>query len=53
MIKYIRERGCKLGLSTEVRRALIGTDNQYALPRWDCNDFFPKSDNWEKLSKEI
>ncbi|MDD6267977.1 MAG: polysaccharide deacetylase family protein [Clostridium sp.] len=53
VIKYVKEHGCTIGLSTEVRSALIGTDNRYALPRWDCNDFPPRSENWKTLSEEI
>lgn len=47
LIDYISDRGCALGLSTEVRIANVGLDNSYTLPRFDCNDFPPKSNNYE------
>ena len=43
VIKYISELGCCLGLTTEVQRADIRMDDRYKLPRFDCNDFPPKS----------
>lgn len=46
VIEYVKSMGCKLGLSTEVRRALLDKDNVYALPRYDCNDFPPKSNQY-------
>jgi peptidoglycan/xylan/chitin deacetylase (PgdA/CDA1 family) len=48
VIEYARNNGAVLGLSTEVRAANFETDNVYALPRFDCNDFPPKSDNYIK-----
>lgn len=42
VIDYIKKKGCKLGISVEARSAVLGEDNPYALPRWDCNDVFPK-----------
>lgn len=46
VVKYVKERGCVCGLTTEVRIAEIGKDNRYLLPRLDCNDFPPKSNNY-------
>ena len=43
VVEYAKSQGCKLGLTTEVRVAKIGEDDSYLLPRWDCNDFPPKS----------
>ena len=51
VVEYIRTKGCKLGLTTEVGRAALGMDDLYQLPRWDCNDFPPKSYNYMKLEK--
>lgn len=42
VIKYIEKQGCKLGVSVEARNAKLGEDNRFALPRWDCNDVYPK-----------
>lgn len=49
VIDYIRQRGCVLGLTTEVRAADLDKDDRYLLPRLDCNDFPPKSENWVKF----
>ncbi|WP_303726344.1 polysaccharide deacetylase family protein [Anaerovibrio lipolyticus] len=48
VLKYIKENGACLGLTTEVRVADIGKDNPLLLPRLDCNDFPPKSENYKK-----
>lgn len=45
---YARQKGAALGLTTEVRVARIGEDDPLLLPRLDCNDFPPKSDNWQQ-----
>ena len=45
VIEYIKTRGCKLGVSVEARAVNPGEDNRFALPRWDCNDVFPKGEN--------
>lgn len=47
VIDYISSRGCKLGATTEVRIGQIGMDDRYCIPRLDCNDFPPKSDNYK------
>lgn len=44
-VDYIRSQGACLGLTTEVRAARIGIDDPLLLPRLDCNDFPPKSEN--------
>ncbi len=49
VIEYIKDKGCIIGLTTEARAAEIGKDYIFALPRLDCNDFPPKSDNWINL----
>lgn len=48
-IEYIREHGCYLGLTTEVRVADLDVDDPYEMPRLDCNDFPPKSDNYKSV----
>ena len=46
VVDYIKQKGCVLGLTTEVRVADLDRDNRFLLPRLDCNDFPPKSDNY-------
>ena len=46
VINYIRSQGACLGMTTEVRVAHIGEDDKFKLPRLDCNDFPPKSENY-------
>lgn len=48
VLAYIGKQGACLGLTTEVRLADIDKDNPLELPRLDCNDFPPKSDNYLK-----
>lgn len=47
VLQYIKSQGACIGLTTEVRVALIGNDNALELPRLDCNDFPPKSENYK------
>lgn len=49
VVDYAKSRGCKLGVTTEVRVACIGRDDRYLLPRLDCNDFPPKSENYSGM----
>lgn len=46
VLDYIKEQGACVGLTTEVRVAEVGRDNALELPRLDCNDFPPKSENF-------
>ncbi|MBR1672986.1 MAG: polysaccharide deacetylase family protein, partial [Fretibacterium sp.] len=46
LIEIIRNRGCKLGLSTRVAVAELTKDNAFTLPRLDTNDL-PKDRNAE------
>lgn len=48
VLAYISKQGACLGLTTEVRLADIDKDNPLEIPRLDCNDFPPKSDNYLK-----
>lgn len=47
VLEYIKGQGACIGLTTEVRVAEIGKDNPLELPRLDCNDFPPKSENYK------
>ena len=46
VLSYLRSKGCKLGMTTEVRVADTEKDDRLLLPRLDCNDFPPKSNNY-------
>lgn len=39
LLNILKERGCKLGLTTEVRAANLDADSPFLLPRLDTNDF--------------
>ncbi len=47
VLSFIKDNGACIGLTTEVRVAEIGKDQALLLPRLDCNDFPPKSDNYK------
>lgn len=49
VVSYCQERGAVLGLTTEVRVAEIDLDDNMKLPRLDCNDFPPRSENYKKF----
>ncbi len=49
VIDFIKENGAKIGLTTEVRKANLSSDNQLKLPRFDCNDYPPKSNKYLQL----
>lgn len=44
-----KEKRCMygMGLTTDVRAAEVGKDSVFELPRLDCNDFPPKSENYK------
>ena len=46
--QFIKEKGCKLALTTEVRIADTLCDNRFEIPRLDTNDFPPKSEKYLK-----
>jgi peptidoglycan/xylan/chitin deacetylase (PgdA/CDA1 family) len=48
VLDYIKSQGACVGLTTDVRVADIGADPALELPRLDCNDFPPKSENYTK-----
>lgn len=47
VIRYIRQQGACIGLTTDVRVAELGKNSAFELPRLDCNDFPPKSENYK------
>lgn len=53
VIHYIQNKGCVLGLTTDVRIANLSADNRYLLPRLDTNDFPPKSENYKEFKSNI
>lgn len=53
VLEYISSQGACIGLTTNVRIAEIGKDPALELPRLDCNDFPPKSENYLEVSANI
>lgn len=49
VLKFIKSEGACIGLTTEVRVADLDNDPALELPRLDCNDFPPKSENYKQL----
>ena len=47
VLDYVKSKGAILGLTTEARVADIEKDAALELPRFDCNDFPPKSSKYE------
>ncbi len=47
VINYVKERGAVIGLTTEVGIADLTISSPYTLPRFDCNDFPPKTENYK------
>ena len=39
LVRTIRDRGCRVGLTTEVATADLAIHDPLTLPRWDTNDF--------------
>lgn len=50
VLGYIRSKGACVGLTTEVGVADLKVDSAWKLPRLDCNDFPPKSNNYLKYN---
>lgn len=48
VLRLIGENGACIGLTTDTRAAEIGKDSALLLPRLDCNDFPPKSENYKR-----
>ena len=51
-ITYIKSKGCGLGLTTRTAVADLKKDSPLELPRFDTNDFPPKSERYIKLTQE-
>jgi peptidoglycan/xylan/chitin deacetylase (PgdA/CDA1 family) len=49
VLDYVKEQGACVGLTTDVRVADLSTDSPLELPRLDCNDFPPKSENYMRI----
>ena len=47
VVSFIKENGACVGLTTDVRIADLKSDDSLLLPRLDCNDFPPKSENYK------
>lgn len=47
VIEYIKSIGVKLGITVEPGQADIERDSVYTYPRFDTNDFPPKSENYK------
>lgn len=52
VLDYITKQGASIGLTTDTRVADLKRDNVLELPRLDCNDFPPKSQNYKKIYME-
>lgn len=48
VLSFIKAKGACIGLTTETRVAELRKDPELQLPRLDCNDFPPKSNNYSK-----
>lgn len=46
VLRYVEQGGGRLGLTTEVKIADTDVDNRFLIPRLNCNDFPPKSENY-------
>ncbi len=49
VLKYVRKEGACLGLTTKVGSADLRMDERLELPRFDCNDFPPKSEHYLEI----
>lgn len=47
VLDFIKARGACIGLTTEVQAADLTANDILRLPRLDCNDFPPKSENYK------
>lgn len=53
VIRFIRESGGVTGFTTKVDMADLDVCPSFEIPRFDCNDFPPKSDNFINFCKGI
>lgn len=49
VLNYVKKKGAKVGLTTEVRIFDSTKDSPLLIPRLDCNDFPPKSYNYQRI----
>jgi peptidoglycan/xylan/chitin deacetylase (PgdA/CDA1 family) len=49
-LDFLKTTGCSFGFTTEVAIARLPTDRCFELPRFDTNDFPPKSENYKAIS---
>ncbi|WP_026497334.1 polysaccharide deacetylase family protein [Butyrivibrio sp. WCD3002] len=49
VLSFIKEQGACMGLTTRVKAAEIGLDDALQLPRLDCNDFPPVTENYSNF----
>jgi hypothetical protein len=49
VLSFVKGKGACVGVTTDVRVADLAKDPALELPRLDCNDFPPKSENYLKL----
>lgn len=49
VLDYIADKGCRLGMTIQVEVADSSVHNRYLLPRLNCNDFPPKSNNYLRI----
>ena len=49
VLNYIRGKGACLGLTTKVAVADLAQHGLLELPRLDCNDFPPKSEQYKQM----
>ena len=52
VVAYLEEKKACLGFTTDVRVAELGKDRNLLLPRLDCNDFPPKSENYKNFTED-
>ena len=51
-IEYIKSKGCGIGFTTKTAIADLKNDSPFELPRFDTNDFPPKSERYIKTTQE-
>lgn len=49
VLNYIKSKGAKIGFTTNVRMFDSAKDSPLLIPRYDCNDFPPKSENYLQI----
>ncbi len=48
VVKFVAENGASIAFSDDVGVEEVNVENRFAIPRLDCNDFPPKSENYKK-----